>query len=246
MSQPFEVSDSGLSGLRETSPEFNRAKPDKAQSFGVLWDLDGVLVDTGEAHYLSWAKALDAHQIPFTREQFRATFGMNNAGILQLLLGPAFTPEALEVIGDEKEHYFRESIRGRVQLLPGVLEWLARLQTQGLRQAIASSAPPANIETIVAELDLHTYFDAVVSGAGLPGKPDPATFLLAAEKINCPPPRCLVVEDAIPGVAAAKRAGMKCIAVTTTNPASVLHEADLITHRLDALPADTFFKLLKV
>jgi HAD superfamily hydrolase (TIGR01509 family) len=217
-----------------------------SQFFGVLWDLDGVLVDTGDAHYHSWAKALDAHRVPFTREQFRATFGMNNAGILQLLLGPAFSLEALEVIGDEKEHYFRESVRGRVQLLPGVVEWLARLQAQGLRQAIASSAPPANIEAIVAELDLRPYFEALVSGADLPGKPDPATFLLAAEKINCPPPHCLVVEDAIAGVTAAKRAGMKCIAVTTTNPASVLQDADLITHRLDALPADTFFRLLGV
>lgn len=215
-------------------------------TFGVLWDLDGVLVDTGEAHYYAWAKALDEHQIPFTREQFRATFGMNNAGILQLLLGRAFTPEALAVIGDEKELYFRESIRGRAQLLPGVTDWLARLQAQGVRQAIASSAPPANIEVIVDELNLRPYFEAVVSGADLPGKPDPATFLLAAEKIDCPPRHCLVVEDAVAGVTAAKRAGMKCLAVTTTHPASALQMADLITHRLDALPPDTILKLLHV
>lgn len=216
-----------------------------SELFGVLWDLDGVLVDTGEAHYYAWAKALDEHQIPFTREQFRASFGMNNAGILQLLLGPAFTPEALAVIGDEKELYFREAIRGRAQLLPGVTDWLARLQTQGVQQAIASSAPPANIEAIVAELNLRSYFEAVVSGADLPGKPDPATFLLAAGKIDCRPHHCLVVEDAVAGVTAAKRAGMKCLAVTTTHPASVLQDADLITHRLDALPADAFFQLLQ-
>lgn len=216
-----------------------------SHALGVLWDLDGVLVDTEEAHYYAWAKALNDHHIPFAREQFRATFGMNNAGILQLLLGSAFTPEALSVIGDEKEHYFREAIRGQAQLLPGVVEWLARLRAQGMRQAIASSAPSANIEAIVTELNLGPYFEAMVSGADLPGKPDPATFLLAAEKINCLPHHCLVVEDAIAGVTAAKRAGMKCLAVTNTNPASALQNADLITHRLDALPSDTIIKLLQ-
>src|SRR6185436_11267443 len=97
-------------------------------TFGVLWDLDGVLVDTGEAHYQAWVRALGRRQIPFTREQFRAGFGMNNAGFLQQLLGLKFTPQALKIIGEEKEHDFREAIRGQMQVLPGVMEWLSRLQ----------------------------------------------------------------------------------------------------------------------
>ncbi|MBL7184293.1 MAG: HAD-IA family hydrolase [Anaerolineae bacterium] len=216
----------------------------KAARQGVIWDMDGVLVDTGEFHFQAWSQALSEHGIPFTRESFRATFGMNNAGILEVLLGETPALELLAEISDRKERLFRRAVRGRAQLLPGVLAWLERLKAAGTRQAIASSAPPANIDALVDELGLRTYFDAVVSGFDLPGKPDPAVFLKAACLIGVPPERCVVVEDAVAGVGGARRAGMKCVAVTTTNPAQALKEADVIVERLDALPLDTFERLL--
>ena len=94
------------------------------------------------------------------------------------------------------------------------------------------------------ELGLRAYFDAIVSGSDLPGKPDPAVFLEVARLIGVSPERCVVVEDAVAGVRGARRAGMKCVAVTTTNPAQLLKEADVIVERLDALPLDTFERLL--
>jgi beta-phosphoglucomutase family hydrolase len=211
---------------------------------GVLWDLDGVLVDTGEFHFQTWSGLFAGYGIPFTHELFRATFGMNNAGILTTLLGHKPTPELLAEISDRKEQRFREAVRGRAQPLPGVLAWLERLKAAGLRQAIASSAPPANIDALVDELGLRAYFEAIVSGFDLPGKPDPALFLKVARLINVPPERCIVVEDAVAGVEAARRAGMKCIAVTTTNPAHALKTADVVVKRLDALPTDTFQRLV--
>lgn len=140
---------------------------------GVLWDLDAVLVDTGEFHYQAWSGLLPEYGIPFTHESFRATFGMNNAGILATLLGHKPTPELLAEISDRKEQRFREAVQGRVQPLPGVLAWLERLKAAGLWQAIASSAPPENIDALVVELGLRAYFEAIVSGFDLPGKPDP-------------------------------------------------------------------------
>jgi HAD superfamily hydrolase (TIGR01509 family) len=122
--------------------------------------------------------------------------------------------------------------------------WLERLAAQGVGQAIASSAPPANIDALVDELGLRRYFTALVSGHDLPGKPEPALFLEAARLIGVPLERCVVVEDAPVGVEAARRAGMKCIAVTTTSPAQALQAADVIVERLDALPADAFKRLL--
>jgi beta-phosphoglucomutase family hydrolase len=211
---------------------------------GVIWDMDGVLVDTGEFHFQAWSQALSEHGVPFTRQLFTATFGMNNAAVLTVLLGQALPPELLAEIGDRKEQLFRQAVRGRAQLLPGVQAWLERLEAAGVRQAIASSAPQANIDALVDELDLRTYFDVIVSGSDLPGKPDPALFLKAACLIGVLPERCVVVEDAVAGVEAAKRAGMKCVAVTTTSPAHALKEADVIVERLDALPLDTFERLL--
>jgi beta-phosphoglucomutase len=211
---------------------------------GVVWDMDGVLVDTGEFHFQSWVEALAAYDIPFGREFFRDTFGMNNRGILSLLLGEELTPELLVEIGNQKEERFRRAVRGRVRPLPGVLDWLERLQTAGFRQGLASSAPQANIDTLVDELGIRGYFNAIESGVDLPGKPEPVLFLKVAGLLGVSPQACVVVEDAVAGVEAAKRAGMKCIAVTTTNPAGALAAAEVIVERLDALPTDTFQRLL--
>jgi len=210
----------------------------------ALWDMDGVLVDTGEFHYQSWIDVLPDYGLEFSREFFRQTFGMNNRGILSLLLGGKLTPKLLAEISQRKEQSFREAVRGHVQPLPGVVDWLERLRAQGFRQAVASSAPPANIDTLVDELGLRDYFDALVSGVDLPGKPEPALFLKVARLLDVPPEYCIVVEDAVAGVEAAKRAGMKCVAVTTTNPAEALTAADVVVERLDALAADAFQRLV--
>jgi HAD superfamily hydrolase (TIGR01509 family) len=199
---------------------------------GVLWDMDGVLVDSGEFHFQAWSEVLPEYGIAFSRESFRAVFGMNNARTLTALFGQPPAPELVAEISDRKERRFRQAIRGRAQPLPGVLDWLERLKSAGWRQAVASSAPPENVDALVDELDLRVTFDALVSALGLPSKPEPALF------------RCIVVEDAVSGVEAAKRAGMRCIAVTTTNPASALGAADVVVQRLDALPADAFQRLL--
>jgi HAD superfamily hydrolase (TIGR01509 family) len=215
-------------------------------AYGVLWDMDGVLVDTGEFHFLAWMKTLPAEGLPFDRETFRRTFGMNNAGILALLLGRQPEPVYIARVSDLKESNFRQAIHGQVQLLPGVQAWLERIQTTGNRQAVASSAPQENIDFLIGELGIREYFQAVVSAAHMPGKPDPAVFLEAARRLELPPERCLVVEDAVPGVEAARRAGMKCIAVTTTNPREALSGADLVVDRLDNLPPGAFAQMLGV
>jgi HAD superfamily hydrolase (TIGR01509 family) len=211
---------------------------------GVLWDMDGVLVDTGEAHFQSWMQTFSARDIPFTREQFKATFGMNNAGILKLLLGDDISSELISEIADHKERLFRQIVKGNVKPLPGVMQWLEQLKAWGVKQASASSAPPANIDTLVSELKIRPYFDAVVSGADLPGKPDPAVFLKSARLIDVPAQNCVVIEDGIAGVQGARRGGMKCIAVTTTNPPDALHEADVIVEGLHALSPDMIRQLV--
>ncbi len=138
---------------------------------------------------------------------------------------------------------FRELLHGNVQALPGVREWLERLQGWGARQAVASSAPPANIDIMLGELGIAPHFDAIVSGYALPSKPDPAVFLQAAEQVGVAPQACIVMEDAVAGVRAARRAGMRCIAVASTNPVEALHEADWVVERWDHLDAADFVRL---
>jgi HAD superfamily hydrolase (TIGR01509 family) len=205
----------------------------------VLWDLDGVLADTGRFHYVAWRAALEAAGLPFSPEMFQATFGMNNRGTLAAVLGRPPEPDLLERISGGKEEAFRAAIRGRARPLPGVRALLAALRAAGWRQALASSAPPENITLLMDELELRPYFAALVSAERLPSKPDPAVFLEAARQAGAPPARCVVIEDAVPGVEAARRAGMRVIAVTTTNPPAALAAADLIADSLETVtPAD--------
>jgi beta-phosphoglucomutase-like phosphatase (HAD superfamily) len=223
--------------------------------YGVIWDMDGVLVDTGDYHFKSWVKALAEVGLSMDESFFQETFGMNNTRIISILMGGDPDPKFIEQLGERKEIWFRELIKGHVEPLPGVRTWLERLQAENhegnggesrlVRSAIASSGPPANIEALIGGLGLKGYFYAIVSGAKMPAKPDPAVFLEAARQIEMPVDQCVVVEDAVAGVEGAKRAGMKCIAVTTTNPAAVLKDADIIVDRLDPLPEDAFRQLLK-
>lgn len=201
----------------------------------VLWDMDGTLADTAELHYLTWKHALAEVGLELTPEKFTATFGMNNLGILEVLLGKTPPPELVDFISEKKEGEYRRLLRGNIKLLPGVRDWLKWLHDHHIRQAVASSAPPENINVFVDELDVRSYFDALVSGFDMPGKPNPKIFLLAAERLGVEPARCLVIEDAIAGVEAARRAGMSCLAVTTTNPREALCHACQVVDTLDQI-----------
>jgi beta-phosphoglucomutase family hydrolase len=212
----------------------------KKMAQGVLWDMDGVLVDTGEAHFLSWKSALAEFDKSITRESFQATFGMNNDGVLKTLFGQFLEPELVADIGERKELLFRQAVKGNVQLLPGVQDWLHKLKKWGVKQAIASSAPMANIDVLLDEVGIRTDFEAIVSGWSLPGKPDPAVFLEAARQIGIQPGRCVVIEDAMAGVQGARNAGMKCIAVTTTNDTGALREANIVVDSLVELTEESF------
>lgn len=212
---------------------------------GILWDMDGVLVDNGELHYQAWKATLTDYDIPFSRKLFQETFGMNNWSILNKLLGQAPDQALYQAISDQKERLFRQSTHGQVKPLPGVLELLHLGKSKGLRQAISSSAPQENIDVIVDELNLRTLFDAIVSGNKLNGKPAPDVFLASANAIGVPPQNCLVIEDAIAGVEGAKRAGMLCLAVTNTNPKENLQRADSIVDSLLQVNASFLEELLQ-
>jgi HAD superfamily hydrolase (TIGR01509 family) len=199
---------------------------------GVLWDMDGVLVDTGEFHYKAWSETLAEYHIPYSYDLFLKTFGMNNRSILTLLWGYEPDQQLQEKVSRQKEEIFRKIVQGKARPLPGVVGMLQLFASKGIRQAIASSAPPENINLLVDTLNLRSAFDAIVSGFGLSGKPAPDVFLAAAKAIGIPAGNCLVIEDAVTGVEGAKRAGMCCLAVTNTNPAEKLRQADYIVDSL--------------
>lgn len=210
----------------------------------VLWDMDGVIVDTYQGHYSSWLQTLAEVGLPFNEDMFRKTFGMNNRLILNTVFGRTLEEDIIQKISTRKEVIFLQNIKGMVQPLPGVLDWLQRFKGMGVKQAVASSAPQENIDALLDELRVRSYFQAEAAGSSLKGKPDPAVFLLAAKLLGVDPQHCLVIEDSIAGVEAAKRAGCRCLAVLTTNSAAELEKADLIVQDLSEFSKEMLERLI--
>ena len=201
----------------------------------VLWDMDGVLADTSPLHFATWELILNEQGIPFDRQKFHLIYGLKNGDLLPFLAGKPMDLQWVERIAARKELAFRQALPGQLHTLPGVVDWLQRFQAWGCKQAVASSAPPENVDALVDELDIRRFFDALVTPGDLPGKPDPAVFLQAARRLNVHPKDCLVIEDSIPGLQAAKAANMHCIAVATTNPPEALTQADIVVETLSKL-----------
>jgi beta-phosphoglucomutase len=194
----------------------------------VIWDMDGVILDSAEAHLLAWHRMAQDDGLPFTDAQFWTTFGQRNDEIIRHLWG-SLSQERTQEMANRKEHYFREAIRTTATALPGAIELLSELHTAQYPQALASSAPVANIELISGVLGLNRYLDALVSGETVPrGKPAPDIFLKAAATLEIAPASSLVIEDAVAGVAAAHAAGMRCIAVAGERDLPGLRAAELV------------------
>lgn len=209
----------------------------------VLWDMDGTLIDSEEFHWISWRDTMEKEGVPITREQFLATFGQRNDSIIPQLLGAAATPERIERIGAAKEQMYRDLVRkSGMKPLPGVATWLQRLHETGWLQAIASAAPRENIGVVLEALSATHLFQAIVSAEDVQhGKPDPEVFQVAAARLGAPPARSIVVEDAVPGVEAARRAGMHSIGVSHKGKHL---PADIVVQSLELLDPNAFETLL--
>jgi beta-phosphoglucomutase family hydrolase len=211
----------------------------------VIWDMDGVIADTAPYHLKAWQQVFQKRGVSFTENDFRRNFGQRNDTIIKNVLGENISPSEIDAIAGEKERNFRQSVGQHITPLPGAVDLIKSLKKHGFSIALASSAPIENIQMIFGGLDINDYFQAIVSGREVKeGKPSPQGFLLAAKKLGVAPQNCIVVEDAVAGIAAAKRAGMRCLAVTNTHPRTRLMEADLIVDTLEAVSVNILEELL--
>jgi beta-phosphoglucomutase family hydrolase len=209
----------------------------------VLWDLDGVIADTGIYHYQAWVDVFGKLGKTFTMEQFMGHFGQRHDTIIQSVLGKV-SQEEFDRITEEKQENYRRRVASNIKPMPGAIELIKSLRKHGIKTAIASSAPPENVDIIIRGLGIEDCFQAFARGTEVAeGKPSPLVFLLAAEKLGVKPEKCVVIEDAIAGVAAAKNAGMKCIAVTNSHPRDKLNQADLVVDTLEDVSISDLEKL---
>lgn len=211
----------------------------------VIWDMDGVIADTSIYHRQAWQQALQKRGVNYTEEDFRRGFGQRNEEIIKSVLGEETSVAEIKAISKEKEERFRSLVKPNIKLLPGVIELIKALTQYKFKLALASSTPMENLILLTGKLGVKGYFQVIVSAEDVTiGKPDPQVFLMAAKKLGVEPGDCVVIEDAVTGVTAARRAGMICLAVTNTNLRENLKEADLIVDTLETVTVNDIIKLL--
>lgn len=186
--------------------------------FGVIFDMDGVLIDSFEAHYQSWVKLGQQYGFSMTRDEFNETFGRTSREVIRDHLSHLIqSDDDVMAMDHAKEEYFRAELEQSFPAMPGAGELIDSLAEAGFQVAIGSSGPIDNVRLTIRELGIGDKLQAVVSGSDVTrGKPDPEIFLTAAEKMGVTPQGCLVVEDSEFGVAAALAADMLCIALLST------------------------------
>ncbi len=209
-----------------------KGAPFMAAIQAVIWDLDGVIIDSAEEHREAWQRMAREEGLKMSDADFWATFGQRNDDIITRLWGP-LPPARIQQLANRKEEYFRELIRQKAKALPGSIELMRGLHKAGFLQALASSAPLENIALISDVLGLKRYLTVLVSGETVPhGKPAPDIYLKAAQELGVSPAVCVVIEDAVAGVQAAHAAGMRCIAVAGNRDLPGLRAADLMVRSL--------------
>jgi len=201
---------------------------------GCVFDLDGTLTDNMALHQRSFDTFAARHGLPsITPAQRRALDGKRNRDIFPILFGRGLTDETLAAYAQEKEATYRELSRGRLQPVRGLRELLDVLARLKIGAAVATSAPDANVIHTLRELGLEGAFAAIAKSDELPhGKPFPDVFLAAAERLGVDPHRCIAFEDAPIGIEAARRAGMTCVASTTTFSAEVFAAHSVQPHHV--------------
>lgn len=205
------------------------------QTRAFVFDMDGTLVDNMRFHGAAWKRMLFENGIEADERDFLVkTAGKTNREIIPAFFADA-TEERLLELGLRKETLYRELFLPERRAIAGATEFLEAARILGVKMAVATAAPTANVEFVLDGLDLRHFFDAITTAADVAhGKPHPEVFLKSAEKLGVEPRHCLVFEDAINGFEAARRAGMKSVGLATVNSIEdILKLAAVVEARAD-------------
>jgi beta-phosphoglucomutase family hydrolase len=195
----------------------------------VIFDMDGVIVDNSKYHRLAWEQYIEKKGLHADKKKLYETYGMRNIELIKIIFGDGISQQEAEIIGKEKEQVYRDIYLEAIKPAKGLIPYLQFIKEKNLKTAIATSACIENVDFTIDNLGIREYFDVIVSEKDVTeGKPHPDVYLKAAKKLGVSPTQCLVIEDAVAGVEAGKRAGAFVAAVTTTHVPSELNSADII------------------
>ncbi|NVJ84891.1 MAG: HAD family phosphatase [Algoriphagus sp.] len=212
----------------------------------VIFDMDGVICHTNPFHSKAFRIFFEKRNLFPTEEEFaQHMYGKSNSYILSHFLGRKIEGEELLILEDEKESLFREIYQHHVSPIAGFDSFFKELKKLGLRTAVATSAPYANLELIAGKLDLFLHLDSALASEHVTKhKPDPEVYLKSAENLSVYPDNCIVFEDSYSGVMAAKNAGMKVVGVLSSHKKEELPVCHAYIHDYVHLSPEFLFDLL--
>lgn len=220
----------------------------KALPAAVIFDMDGVLIDSNPYHLQKWIDFLIAHHVPFKAEELpKLILGQRNDTALRYFLGEGLSREQSLEFSEELEEKFRAAFRPHAKPPAGLVALIQSFEGAGIPMAVASSAMRKNVEFAVDALGLRAYFRLLVSGDEVAHpKPHPEIYLTAAQKLGARPEDCAAFEDSFVGIESAKGAGMKCVAIASTFPIEELKtqtQADLVVSSFEELSLEIVRKI---
>lgn len=198
-------------------------------SFGVVFDMDGVIVDTNPYHKISLKQFCEKYGYHFTDEELiKRIYGRTNNEWIANLFGKLPKERLLE-LGEEKEAMFRAIYKDVIAPVAGLESFLKKITNQKIPCAIGTSAPRSNVDFVLDKTGLRKYFTVILDQAYVEhGKPNPEIYLKTAVALNLAPDQTIVFEDSLSGIEAAQRAGARVVGVTTTHTPAELKHCDLV------------------
>ncbi len=201
----------------------------KGMKKALIFDMDGVLISNDRFHYLAWQEFARQHGKTVRFDEVKSWFGSTNESILINFFDRQLSGDEINKYAYEKEKIYREIYSPHIKPLEGIKELLDVASADGYEIGLATSAPPENVEFVLEKTNLAKYFKAITDDTQISnGKPDPEIFILTGQKLDIRPSRTIVFEDSFYGIEAAKKAGMKVIAVASTHSPDKLQHADRV------------------
>lgn len=212
-------------------------------SFAVIFDMDGVIIDSNPFHKISLRQFCEKYGYHLSDEELvNRIYGRTNKEWITNLFGQLSHDELVRY-EEEKEGLFRELFKNDIKALDGLNQFLHQLKEKNIPVAIGTSAPRSNVDYVLAHTKLETYFSVILDESHVAhGKPNPEIYLKVADRLGFEPARCVVFEDSLSGVEAARRAGAKVVGVTTTHSADELSHTDLVIADFNRLTPENLFE----
>ena len=203
---------------------------------GIIFDMDGTIVDSLPCHYEAWKIFFNENKVENFSEKLNEYKGGGTLDLMRTVYGNQYSKKELKKMSEDKEKIFRKIYKGEIKQILGFKKFLGELKSKDIMVGLASNAIRKNVSMIINELEIYDYFDSIICGDEvINGKPNPEMFNETIDRFNISKDECLIFEDSLEGVLAAKNSGVKVIGITSSSSNKVLKDAGCVMSISDYL-----------